>query len=362
MASTASDLIFCKADKSDGPALVALMAKVLKDGDSLHAEHYNLNKWQWKYFQLPNCEAQIYLCKEADQLLGYYHCPTYFGSIDGQEKKFAMVQDVGVSEAARGKGVFRKLAEYATRELLKSGVNFIYTFPNKKSIHTFLKYNAYQTIETYSTFVMPVTSSQVIAAKLKLPFLPKMLGYFVDNVYGVKLKKIRKDCELKLEEKLTQEHVDLFLHFNKNFKNSLTRDYTYLHWRFEQKPHHRPLLISLSRGGKILALAFVSKEVLLGSKTAVILDFACLSPIDFQQLISLLRKQASRLFGEKIGLLYSSASSTNNKLFTQAGFFKIPEKLNPRPLHLLGKNVSENEQEVLNPKNWNFTLSEWDVL
>ena len=58
----------------------------------------------------------------------------------------------------------------------------------------------------------------------------------------------------------------------------------------------------------------------------------------------------------------ASAVKATMGIFSKSGFLKIPEKLNPRALHLLGKNVTENKQEVLTPGNWNFTLSEWDVL
>ena len=362
MASTASGLTFCKAEEKDGPALVALMAKVLKDGDSLHADKYNLSKWIWKYFQMPGAEAQIYLCKENEAILGYYHCPVYRGSINGVPKKFAMVQDVGVSEVARGKGAFRKLAEYATEQLMQSGVNFIYTFPNKKSIHTFLKYNAYQKIESYSTFVLPVKSAEVIAAKIKLLGLHHLAGLVIDQLYKLKLSRANKNYKLHVEEKLQNETVSLFLQFNRNFPNKLTRDYDYLHWRFEEKPHHKPQLFTLVKEDKIVAAAFISTEDLLGSKAGILLDFACQTPADFKQLVVQIKAQAAIHFKHKIGLLYTSVSSSNNALFSQAGFLKIPEKLNPRALHLLGKNVSENEREVLDPKNWNLTLSEWDVL
>ncbi len=362
MTSKALGLTFCRAEEKDREALIRLMAKVLRDGDSLHADKYDLQKWMWKYYLLPHAAPQIYLCKEGAAILGYYHCPVYVAQLNGIKKKIAMVQDVGVSEAARGKGVFRKLAEYATEQLLKSDVNMIYTFPNGKSIHTFLKYNGYTKIETFSTFILPVKIENIIAAKINLLNIHRVIGVVSDFFYSSKVPSLRPDYKIELQKNLSPEMAQLFLEFNTQFKNSLLRDYDYLHWRYEEKPHGKPYFFSATKDGVMVAAAIISIEDLLGSKAAVVLDFACTSPIDFAQLMAHLRKNCSVYFKEKLGMFYTSTSNTNNELFLKSGFLKIPEKFNPRALHLLGKNVSENETEMLTATNWNFTLSDWDVL
>lgn len=362
MASKVSELVFCKAEEKDHIPLLELMSKVLLAGDSLHAEKYTLAKWKWKYFQLPSNTAHIYLCKENDEILGYYHCPVYAGTMNGQKKNFAMVQDVGVSEAARGKGVFKKLADFANAELLKCGVNFIYTFPNEKSIHTFLKYNGYKKIETFSTFLLPIKSGQILASKFTFLKLHKPIGALADFVYKVKLAPKNNAYSVFKEEKLSEEMVQLFLQFNSKFKNTLTRDFAYMHWRFEKKTHGKAYFFTAKKANKLVALAVISIEELLGSKAAVVLDFACESPQAFAQLFTNVKRNAAQYFDEKPAFFFTSVSNSNNALFKASGFLKIPEKLNPRALHLLGKNVSENEKEVLAPESWNFTLSEWDVL
>lgn len=362
MSSTALELTFCRVEEKDREQLISLLSKVLRDGDSLHADKYDFSKWWWKYYAMPHAEAHIFLCKEGEQILGYYHCPVYKGILNGEAKKFAMVQDVGVSEAARGKGVFRKLADYATAQLLQSDVSFIYTFPNKKSIHTFIKYNGYRKIETFCTYVLPVSTATILASKMSFAGLHKLVGGFFDLLYALRIPKSKKGYSFFCEEKMNVEMVGVFEQFNRNFKNKLTRDFNYLTWRFEQKPHGKTYFFTAVKDNKTVAVLVVSVEDLLGSKAAVILDFASISTEAFAQLIVHLRKHSAKYFTEKIGLFYTSVSASNSKFFQTSGFVKIPERLNPRALHLLGKNVSANESEVMNAANWNFTLSEWDVL
>ncbi len=362
MSSTALELTFCRVEEKDREQLISLLSKVLRDGDSLHADKYDFSKWWWKYYAMPHAEAHIFLCKEGEQILGYYHCPVYKGILNGEAKKFAMVQDVGVSEAARGKGVFRKLADYATVQLLQSDVSFIYTFPNKKSIHTFIKYNGYRKIETFCTYVLPVSTATILASKMSFAGLHKLVGGFFDLLYALRIPKSKKGYSFFCEEKMNVEMVGVFEQFNRNFKNKLTRDFNYLTWRFEQKPHGKTYFFTAVKDNKTVAVLVVSVEDLLGSRAAVILDFASISTEAFAQLIVHLRKHSAKYFTEKIGLFYTSISASNSKFFQTSGFVKIPERLNPRALHLLGKNVSANESEVMNAANWNFTLSEWDVL
>lgn len=362
MALTALELSYCRAEEKDFKQLVAVMSKVLRDGDSLHADKYDSTKWYWKYFALPHAKPQIYICKEGESILGYYHCPVYEGKIKGEHKRFAVVQDVGVSEAARGKGVFRKLAEYANAQLMQSEVNVVYTFPNGKSIHTFLKYNGYSKIETFSTFVLPVKVEHIIASKIRFLNIHKLIGVAADVIFNVKTASRNTDFILEQQATITAEMVELFLAFNAQFLNSLTRDYAYLHWRYEIKPQAKHYFFTLRKGEKLEACVVLSVEDLLGCKALVVLDFATVSNEAFAQLMAEIRKNAPRFFDENIGMFYTSVSNTNNDIFLKSGFVKIPEKLNPRALNLLGKNITEQQVEVLNSSNWNFTLSDWDVL
>lgn len=357
-----SALTFCRANPEDFAPLLELISKVLIDGDSLHAEKYDYEKWFWKYFLLHNAEPRIYICKENQEIIGYYHCPIYIGTINGVAKKFAMVQDVGMSEAARGKGVFSQLAVYANEDLKESGVNFIYTFPNDNSIHTFIKYNDYKKMQTLSAFILPVNFGVIIASKFTFLGIEKMVGSVLDFLYQFKIPSQKTGYTFKKEEHLSEAIIETFMVFAKRFNNSLTRSMDYLKWRYEFKPHSKHYFFTASSNDKIVAVVIIGIDNLLGSNAAIILDFAAIDDRAFSQLLVDIRKNCEHYFNLKIGLLFTSTTSNNDILFKQAGFTKIPESLNPRPLNLLGKNITENETEVLNPSNWLVTLSEWDVL
>ncbi len=363
MESKTSALKFCRAEENDYEELVQLVSKVLIDGGSLHANQYNFTKWHWKYFEIADAEPRIYICKENNIIIGYYHCPVYQCIIDGQVKKVAMVQDVGMSEAARGKGVFSQLAKFATHDLLNSDISFIITYPNDKSIHTFIKYNGYKKIETLTTFLLPIKSGKILASKLKIPLIPDLIGIAVDGVLSLTQPSLSNDYKVELLETVNEEISDLFVEFNNRYKYSLLRNYDYLHWRFDNKPHVKHYLLIAKHQNKIVAAAIILIDELLGNETAIVIDFAVKQYHEsaLVQLFVALKRSPEKYFGKSVAMIYTSTISNNKHFFSKAGFFKIPERLNPRPLNLLGKNINAPD-DMYSPSGWNITLSEWDVL
>jgi hypothetical protein len=175
--SEPSDLIFSATESGTGSdELLASIQQILTEGDSHNAGIFNREYWNWQYKELPAKRSGVFTCAFENKIAGYYHAPFYEGQINGEKKLFAMVQDVAVNSELRGKGVFRTLAEYATAQLEVSEANLIYTFPNDKSIHTFLKYNGYQKVCIYDTYLLPVKSSKIIKSRISLAGVEKLIG------------------------------------------------------------------------------------------------------------------------------------------------------------------------------------------
>lgn len=363
LTTAASELEFYKIDGSfDTTELLQRIKEILEEGDSHNAASFNKQNWVWQYKNLPTLDARIYLCRCENKIVGYYHVPIYEGIINDKKKKFAMVQDVAVSSSMRGRSVFRKLAEFATNDLTNSDINLIYTFPNQKSIHTFLKYNGYKQVYTYDSYLLPVNSSAVIKSKVKLFGIENLAGWLADKYFDFRSSKLAKDFTVKTEERFDREITELFQNSNSKFSCHLNRTQDFLQWRFFDKPIGKHFLITLKNGSKSFAAAVFRLDEILETKTAVLLDFAFDDESHLAQLLHFVRKNDASLFGEKINMLFTACCCSKflrNKLY---GFVKIPQKFNPRPLNLLIKNITEDENEVLNAENWLALLSDWDVL
>ncbi|HEX8638893.1 MAG TPA: GNAT family N-acetyltransferase, partial [Pyrinomonadaceae bacterium] len=262
--SASAILEFRRIDSSsDTGELLERIREILIEGDSHNASLFSRQKWKWQYQDLPTGDTRIYLCICDERIVGYYHVPIYEGVVGNKKKLFAMVQDVAVSAAMRGRGVFRKLAEFATDDLINSDVNVIYTFPNQKSIPTFLKYNGYRQIYTYDSYVLPVKSAAVIKAKIKLFGLENFVGWFVDKCFNLTSHRLKNGFKVENRERLDAETVTLFQSFNAEFSCHLDRTADYLQWRFFDKPGGKHFLITLKNESETLAAAAFKTDVIL---------------------------------------------------------------------------------------------------
>lgn len=355
------ELIFSATESGMGSEeLLGSVRQILTEGDSHNAGIYNREYWDWQYRNLPAKHSGVFTCLIENKIAGYYHAPFYAGQINGKEKLFAMVQDVAVNSVLRGQGVFRKLAEYSTGQLVESGANLIYTYPNDKSIHTFLKYNGYKKVCTYDTYLLPVKSSEIIKSKISLAGIEKLIGSTAD-IFFRKNYNLEQGESVNILNDFNDETASFFSRFASSFLVSRIRDKEYLNWRYVAKPAVKHFLLILKSESKITAGAIFKWDEIFGVNAALLMDFAFTEEKNLAKLIHYLRKNSKNIFGEQPGLIFTAFCCNRFLKNKKYGFIRIPERMNPRTVNLLVKNITEDESLVTNPANWFATLGDWDV-
>ncbi|MDP6909684.1 MAG: GNAT family N-acetyltransferase, partial [Flavobacteriales bacterium] len=184
---------FSRISPDQKPLLLAEIRNILTEVGAHNIDVYNEAYWNWQYEQLPTGKSFAYAAWDEDKIIGYYHVPVYRCSINGQERLIGNIQDVAVNPNYRGVGLFRKLAEFANKELDDSEVDLIYTFPNDKSIRTFLKYNNFKQVSRVPAYIRPVKAGGILRSKINLLGLEKVAGWFGD----ICLNLISKNINLK---------------------------------------------------------------------------------------------------------------------------------------------------------------------
>lgn len=359
--SAPSELIFSATESGTGSEeLLRCIKQILTEGGSHNAASFSKEYWDWQYKNLPVRRSGVYTCAIENKIAGYYHAPFYAGQINGKEKLFAMVQDVAVKNELRGKGLFRKLAEYSTTQLVASGANLIYTFPNDKSIHTFLKYNGYKKVCSYDTYLLPVKSSEVIKSKISMGGIEKLIGSAAD-IFFSRNYKLKQGETVSLLNNFDDETASFFNRFAASFPVSRTRSKEYLKWRYSDKPGAKHFITVLSASNKIIAAAVFKKDEIFGVNAAILLDFAFEHENDLAKLLHYVRGDAKNIFSEQPGLIFTAFCCDRFLKNKKYGFIKVPKRLNPRAVNLLVKNISEGESMVTSASNWFATLGDWDV-
>ena len=354
---------FCRIDVSDdADALLEQIKIILREGDSHNADVFTDKLWRWQYRDLPTKQSLIYVAyNNSDKIVGYYHVPVYQGRIHGWEKKFAMVQDVAMSASERGRGLFRQLACYANDDMLNHDIDIAYTFPNNKSIHTFIKYNGYHKVAVYDTYLMPVKTSLLIKAKTKNPLFV-FAGSAMLRLYSsfTRAKSFPKE-KLLISEKITEELSEFYDRFAKPFTFHLQKDFDYMNWRYQSKPTAVHSIISVREGNRITASAIFKTDEMLGAQALLMMDFAFEREDDMMRLIHTVRKNAKEIFGKDIAMIFTAFNCHTFLKKKRSGFIRIPERFNPRPLNLLVRKLKYQDDDCFDKNNWLATLTDWDV-
>ncbi len=84
------------------------MIKSISDEVSAHDKTLaNQNNWDWRYEELPTGQSHIYLAKENNSIIGYYHIPTYEVLVENKTMTIGNIQSVAVSKIHRKKMYFK---------------------------------------------------------------------------------------------------------------------------------------------------------------------------------------------------------------------------------------------------------------
>lgn len=351
-----------KLSDSEIPALIDCIKRIMREEESHNSQNFTDNKWQWQYSKLPSSNSQIFVISDDNRILGYYHIVLYHGYLMGENQLFAMVQDVAISKELRGQGKFRELSDFANNFIALNFPDVIsYTFPNDKSIHTFIKYNNYKIVDTLPSWFQPLKSYNII--KHKLPIGGRLISLLLDKITYIKIRKLKGNSEIKRTE-LNPVFCSIFNDYSSKQNLSIRRDFNYLKWRYNDKPSSDHHYYSLLNNGKVTAGLIIKIDTIMGAKCAIVMDFAYSegNETDLRNLISNVGIFVRKTQLLNIAGVFVSTSKNLNQIFGLDGYIKIPDFANPRPLNLLFKNTADQNLKFEDIKNWHITLSDWDVL
>mgnify|MGYP001282705105 CR=1 FL=1 len=156
--------------KSDKKALLEAIHTISNEVNAHDNKLADQSHWDWRYNELSTGKTHIYLVKENNLIVGYYHIPTYNILVGNKKMIIGNIQSVAVSKLHRNKNIFQKLAKFTNQDINKY-VDLIYTFPNHKSIHTFIKYNNFEIVANLPLFLRPIAVKKFFQKKLKIRFL-----------------------------------------------------------------------------------------------------------------------------------------------------------------------------------------------
>ena len=356
-----SKINYSKLSIDEIPNLLEAIKNIIIETKAHNLMGAHKDHWNWQYKNLPSSETHIYVAKDGNKIIGYYHIPTYKLKKNNQELKIGHIQAVAIQNSYRKGGVFRKLAEYANKEI-NHHVDLLYTFPNEKSIHTFVKYNQFQLISALPVYILPLDLSKILFASYKMPKFFQIFFSFFNLVFQGLRKGLKKSEKLVLISDITQEVEKLFIQHGEKYALTLHRDKKYLTWRYLNSPKGVHKIICLIDEKIIKAVAIIKKEKLFSSEGLVVMDFAYNDKKYLYKLMSNISQV--KIFDDKkpCDFIFISALDKNIRHLKKYGFIPIPQKLVPRKLYILCRwTKALYNKSLFMPSSWFVTLGDWDV-
>jgi len=357
-------LKFSKLKFDQKSFLIDAIRNTLTEVEAHNEAIYDESYWDWQYEKLPTGKSLIYLAWDCGEIVGYYHVPTYYCSVNGVEKLIGNIQDVAVHPKYRQVGLFRQLAEFANEDLNNSEVDVAYTFPNTKSSRTFLKYNNFSLVSTIPALVRPVKLENILTSRISLFGLEKVMGWFVQSILNFASGSVsRPGASVEVSIQITDEIERLFTEYSSSFKVHLTRDKRWLKWRYLDSSRGKHHVLCVREKSELTAVVIFKEDEMLGNPALIVMDFAYLPRHEGSLLFiidSVIQNKA--LIDSNFNLIFASSNSTLNTHLKRAGFYSIPSRFNPRVLNLLARNCSDSESEgFLIENDWLITLGDWDI-
>ena len=343
-------IVYQKISSLDEMELLSSIEDIIIETKAHDQKSNSIINWSWQFKNLPSKSSHIYIAKLNNRIIGYYHIPTFQFMLDKQIINIGNVQSVAIKKEYRNRGIFENLSKYAQSDVNRS-VDLLYTFPNDKSIHTFIKYNDYTFLKTLPVYIFPINLFKIFNSKLP-NFISKMLSNIFINLNSLRLFKINENEKIKQTNIISNENLNLIKHYNSQFKYHLLRDEKFLKWKYVDSAKSKYYCMSFSTDSKIQASIIFRFDKMFNHNCVVIMDYAYNSLLSMKKLLSNLN-ETDEIKSKDLSFIMLTGLSRDLHKISKCGFFRVPNFLIPRKLNLLIKSCSDKiHLKNLNKDDW----------
>jgi len=354
-----SKIVFKKLSNYEIPALLKTIKNIKKETKSHNQNIDKTEYWNWKYKKLPSKKSLVYVALHKKKIVGYYHIPIYDFYIKKKKYKIGSIESVAVTKNFRKKNIFRKLANFANTDA-SNHLDLFYTFPNNKSIHTFLKYDNFHYLTKLPFYIYPINTANIIKSKIKFYGLD-LVGSFFDFIFKFFSKTLNQKEKIVFYKNFDNKIISIFNEFNKKYDSHIQRSSSYLEWRYNKFSKSKYRIIGLENNKKLQSIVVIKIEEIFKCKGVLVMDFAFREK---KYLTKLLTNMGDSKFLKlnNISFVLLTGIAQNLDKILKSSFLKIPNNLIPRNLNLLFKSKKKSLNNILSKKkSWLITLGDWDV-
>ena len=347
----------------DEDAICALFERVF--GKPMGATE-SIRHWQWEFLENPLKETFIKLAWDNEMLVGQYAASPVQMYTDEGNITAALSHDTMTDPQYGGHGIFRNTAEALYNDQKKAGHNFIYGFPNRNSIHGFIKNLNWRQIMPAPVHIRPVRISKNISRRIfhsEQSSSPKDKEDVFCNPSALFADKSGR-YKLHIEKEFGDWADELWLRCCDQHRLWVIRDKTYLNWRYVKKPENKYNILSVWQGFQPVGYVVIACMDMNFGNTVFIMDF--IVDLNFQNAADLLIRyvvKTAKVNECAFASVLLTPGSKYRHIFRKKLFLPLPESLFPQPLYFGARCFEPSINKLVHdPKAWSLSWGDNDVL
>ena len=262
--------------------------------------------------------------------------------LDAQEGTAFQAVDSFVSEEARGKRLFSRLAHRFADEASAVGVDVTWGFPNANAAPAWFGGLGWRNFGQVPFLFRPLNASYLLG-KLGIPG-------------GMRLARGKTVASIT-PKAFADETDQLWAHFSRDIGCAIARDAAALNRRIFGAPHADEYRVSMYGDGEECALVVTRLLEKHGAKVAYVLE-----AIGGKALRPLLQSEMRHLArqGAQIALAWCFPWSPNFRAYRRSGFLPMPERLRPVEINFGARALSPRGATAEVRENWYLSYLDSD--
>ncbi len=336
-----------KHDLSRLSDLTQLAKSTYASGEIISEDYLN-----WEYNQNPEGRALVLVADNGKEIVSQYLVIPKNYVFESKIIAGALSLNTITHPGYRGQGYFTKLAELTYIECEKKGINFTIGFPNANSVGGFLSKLKFKEIGRLPLLIKVINPSSAF-----FNFLFKSNSQVESEIELMKISQLSNFSKLDLIADGSK-----YLSFWNKFKtkNCITTDRTidYLKWRYVDIPFRKYHLFKFSKNDEIVGIIVIRLKNIMGVRCGILVEHLALNnEISANKLINEIKRS-------KLDLIIATVPMISNEqiILRNAGFFKVPDFLMFKKLHMVIRRHNDNISDSFNDfKKWFITFGDYDI-
>lgn len=326
--------------------------------------------WRWQFQNGFSRKKGVAVAQKAVDLVAQYAVMwvpmTYGGQILEGTISTATVTD----RAARGQGLFPKLAARVYRDIADEGAGLVYGFPNSQSIKGFIEKLEWFEIGPFPIAVKPVDASAPIRKAVSNRKLAGFLSRIINGMWRFILNVMRPQSSKRVDFRQTGDISDEIGSLWKTSiiakKIAIVRSREYLVWRYLQKPDFPyDIHIAVRQGSKPCGYAITHTADKFGIKIMFVMELIAErdDAVICQVLLNGLERIAQQKKASVISMLLPSGT-VNRMMYLRNGYLPVPRCLFPQDIYWGARVLSPalEPSYVREKRNWHISWGDLDVV